>query len=409
MKTLVTIALLCFSGMCRAQGWAQVFGPLGEDVEAILADDSGRLFIGTDTAAFSSVDNGAIWEWDTSGLDAPDEAAFVEMRNGTLLAGAEVSGIFRSSDYGLHWEASRAGLPDSSSVHSIVCDSDQELFAALSEHGVYYSSDEGNQWSSRSYNLQNDLIFSLTLAPDGDLYAGLTGFIAKSTDRGLDWAVCDTLQPSDEVLALSADSAGNIFAGIYHDTIGMILRSRNNGATWDTASPVQPLPAVRCFATARGLLFAGTYGSGVWRSSDLGDHWIQMNDTLTGNNLKVLCSTIAGDSELFIGTLSASVFRADIASASFVQLPIVPNSEVSFSAEQSASGVILHFMLPAAQQVELSVYDVAGRRLGELCNGLFAAGEHAVSFDSRQVTNGVCFAVLTTLSGRYVRPFLSAP
>ncbi len=42
-----------------AQVWTQVFGPLGEDVEAILADDSGRVFIGTDTAAFSSFDNGA--------------------------------------------------------------------------------------------------------------------------------------------------------------------------------------------------------------------------------------------------------------------------------------------------------------------------------------------------------------
>ncbi len=406
IKVFIAAALICCSGICQAQSWSQVFGPLGEDVEGIFADGSGRVFIGTDTGVFSTTDDGINWRNDTTGLDAPDQFSFVEMRDGTLLAGTELGGIFRSSDYGLHWEAANDGLPDGSFVPVIICDAEQGIFAGATTHGIYYSSDDGSNWELRSNGLPNVSTASMTLSPNGDMYVGLTGFIAKSTDRGFDWTVCDTLQPADEVLALSADSVGDIFAGIFP---GKILRSRDKGNTWDIISPAKALDPVRCLANANGKLFAGTYGGGVWQSADAGDHWSQMIDGLTGEDLMVLCCAIEGDSELFIGTLAADVFRTNISPASSVPIPDVSNQGIIFSSEQSPSGVMLHFLLPSNQQVTVTVYDVSGRNLGEFCNGFFTEGDHTVLFDSHLTNNGAYFAVMTTPSGRYVQPFVVLP
>jgi ligand-binding sensor domain-containing protein len=402
MKFFLVLIAIFISGAAHAQAWNLVFSPDGEDIEAILADHSGRVFIGTDTGAFSTIDNGSHWEIDTAGLEAPDEFSFVELRDGALFAGTEITGIFRSSDYGLHWQVLSMGLPDSSFVPAMVCDSSQGLFAALASYGIYYSSDEGNHWESRSTGLPNDEIFSMTISPTGDLYAGLTGFIVRSTNEGVNWTVSDSMPSSNEVLALCADSSGDIFAGLFP---GMILRSRDKGTTWDTISPTQAIPAVRCLATTNGTLFVGTYGSGVWKSTDLGDHWSQMSDGLTGENLMVLCCTIEGDSDLFIGTLASDIFRANIASPSSVHYPFLTNGSINFSVEQSPSGVTLRFVLPSEQQVELSVYNIKGRQICDLCNGLFPAGDHAFAFNTRLISDEVCFAVLTTPSGRYVQPF----
>jgi photosystem II stability/assembly factor-like uncharacterized protein len=400
LKTLLIIAILCSSAICHAQVWTQVFGPLGEDVEAIYADDSGRVFIGTDTAAFSTTDNGLTWQWDTAGLDAPDEFSFLELSNGMLFAGTELSGIFRSTDYGRVWKSANQGLPDSAFVSAIICDSSQGLFAALAIHGIYYSSDQGDHWALRSSGLPTGSINALTRAPNGDLYAGLTGYIARSTNQGGNWTLCDTLEPSFEVIALGADSTGDIFAGAFP---GMILHSRDGGATWDTINPPQPLPAVRCIATSNGLLFVGTYGSGVWKSTDMGDHWSPIIDGITGDDLKVLCCTITKDSELFIGTLTASVFRTNIFDVSSVQPPVASNVETASSIELTKSGTLLHFALPSAQWVDGSVYDFAGRKLCELCSGLFIAGEHAISLENYQERYGACFIVLRTEDSRSIQ------
>jgi hypothetical protein len=53
------------------------------------------------------------------------------------------------------------------------------------------------------------------------------------------------------------------------------------------------------------------------------------------------------------------------------------------------SGDMLSFTLPAAGQVELSLFDLLGRRVATLEDGYRAAGEHTVRFDKRGLPSGV--------------------
>ena len=62
-------------------------------------------------------------------------------------------------------------------------------------------------------------------------------------------------------------------------------------------------------AAANGDLFAGSYGDGVFRSSDNGDNWIQVNNGLTAPFLLSFTANSSGG--IFAGTyFGGGVFRS---------------------------------------------------------------------------------------------------
>jgi len=60
------------------------------------------------------------------------------------------------------------------------------------------------------------------------------------------------------------------------------------------------------------------------------------------------------------------------------------------------SAAMLAYSLPRAMNVNLSVYDVQGRRVATLVDGLIGAGAHRIAFDGRALSTGVYFARLET-------------
>jgi YD repeat-containing protein len=64
----------------------------------------------------------------------------------------------------------------------------------------------------------------------------------------------------------------------------------------------------------------------------------------------------------------------------------------------------LHFDLPAPSRVRLAVFDLSGRRVRTLAQGLFAAGRHAATWDGLddrgvRAGNGLYFARLEAAAG----------
>jgi hypothetical protein len=67
---------------------------------------------------------------------------------------------------------------------------------------------------------------------------------------------------------------------------------------------------------------------------------------------------------------------------------------------------VISYQLPVVSQVNLSVYDPAGRKVAELVNGWRNAGRHEVNFDGTNLASGVYIYRLTagtfTASGKMV-------
>ncbi|MGH7598976.1 MAG: T9SS type A sorting domain-containing protein [bacterium] len=104
------------------------------------------------------------------------------------------------------------------------------------------------------------------------------------------------------VTAIVIDRNDVIFAG----TLSGIGRSTDNGDSWSIDLPGIPVGALAI--NNAGHIFAGTFGQGVFRSTDHGDTLIAVNNGLTNNFIFAL--TITSAQHIFAGTFDGGVFRS---------------------------------------------------------------------------------------------------
>ncbi len=55
---------------------------------------------------------------------------------------------------------------------------------------------------------------------------------------------------------------------------------------------------------------------------------------------------------------------------------------------------VISYSLPATERVSLKVYDLLGREVANLVDGLAQAGAHQVSFDASRLSSGIYFYTL---------------
>ncbi len=102
-------------------------------------------------------------------------------------------------------------------------------------------------------------------------------------------------------------SGTNIFAGTYGSGIYL---STNYGVSWTAVNNGLTGYALNVYSlTNIGTnLFAGTFGSGVFKSTNNGTSWLEINNGLPSYN-NILSFTVSG-TNIFSGTMSGGVFKS---------------------------------------------------------------------------------------------------
>jgi len=136
------------------------------------------------------------------------------------------------------------------------------------------------------------------------VYAGTRNGLYLSLDSGASWTSNNVFTHMVvQALALTDPShPGIVFAGTQGSGV---FRSTNNGANWTAVNNGLTGLNVRALALSGTYLFAGT-ADGVYRSSDSGANWIPINTGLTSFNTRALENSSGG---LFAGT-DSGVFQA---------------------------------------------------------------------------------------------------
>ena len=146
------------------------------------------------------------------------------------------------------------------SVSSIIC----SFFAVASAMG------QTDYWQQTSGPTGGQISCFATTS-NGDLYAGTSSGLYKSTDNGEDWTASGLT--GDIVLSLTVNSRDQIFAGTYQNGI---MRSTDSGASWLSLRFTDTIVYV-VHATKAGHIFAGVRADGVYRSTDDGTIWSQVS------------------------------------------------------------------------------------------------------------------------------------
>ncbi|MEI6456038.1 MAG: T9SS type A sorting domain-containing protein [bacterium] len=284
---------LLFTGLLFAQ-WRQTAGPEGGNITS-LACQGDTFFAAASSCLFVSHDGAATWSRAVTGLPATSFLSVV-LRDSHVVAGTYGSGVYRSLDGGTEWTKCNNGLANlnirSLAIHG------NDLFAG-SDAGLFVSSDFGSTWNEAG-GFSNRKVFSL-LALDIVIYAGTEdGGFYLSEDGGSTWTARNDGLPASDILSIAGDGAG-LIAGTAGKGVYLM-----NGNTWVPVTNGIPSSAIaRSLTSTSAALFAGTYGDGIFRSSDHGNSWTAVNTYL--HNPLVNTVTASGET-VFAGTDGGGVY-----------------------------------------------------------------------------------------------------
>lgn len=179
----------------------------------------------------------------------------------------------------LTWQAVNG--PPGGQVYSIMRHDNRIVIGG--DYRLFLSTDEGATWANSGDGISGYRTNALARDSSGTLYAatepgqGSQGGVFHSTDNGRTWTVGNTgMEGIFETAALASDHFGNIFAG----TRGSgLFRSTDHGVRWaratlrdDRDSVVINPYVVQFSGTPDGTLFALTT-RGAFRSTDSGHVW----------------------------------------------------------------------------------------------------------------------------------------
>lgn len=178
------------------------------------------------------------------------------------------TGIMRSIDLGGTFVSSSAGNADVSPTRGFTNDGNQ-IFNCTGK-GVFTSTDFGANWISKSNWLSN-------LLNSGIVYVGPYLFVVTPTG---------------------------------------VFSSVDKGNNWISAGLTNT--DIRCITSIGNTIFVGTNGSGVYKSSDWGKIWTQINNGLSTSNVRAIESK--GNTLFVGGEIGTSVFRSTNEGANWTQL-----------------------------------------------------------------------------------------
>ena len=294
-------------------------------------------------------------------------------------------GIARSTDGGLNWVSVDSGLTNTF-VNSMFVN-DDTVFAGTNG-GIFRSTNKGTIWIPVNNGLSNTSV-NCFAEFNQHLFSGTKEGIFKSTNNGENWTMADSGLQTKLINSIAV-SGENIIAGTEN---GMYL-STNTGLSWTILNSGFPdSTAVYCFTVRGSSIFAGTQ-NGVFLSTNNGINWTNVDSGLTDT---VVYSIAISGKDIFAAThgiiiWSRSLSEMGITSVkSFVSM--VPNEIVlnqNFPNPFNPS-TLISYKLASISHVIIKVIDVLGREVKTLVNERQNVGDHSVTFNASNLSNGVYF------------------
>lgn len=180
----------------------------------IIFDNAGNVIVGiVNRGLYRSTDsNWSYFEEINSGLSNKNVLSLLFLSNGTLLAGTDGGGIYRSTNNGDLWVQSNTGL-SVPWITSIEKNSSGYLYASSNYNGgIFQSKDNGISWLP--IGPQNISITSLVVNSEDKIFAGSdTSGIFESTNQGVNWTSINTGLTNLKIQSLFLDTNGSLYAG----------------------------------------------------------------------------------------------------------------------------------------------------------------------------------------------------
>jgi photosystem II stability/assembly factor-like uncharacterized protein len=273
---------------------------------AIHPQDPNVIYAGTFKSigtggVYKSTDGGLNWKASREGM--PDEfvlSVAINPNQPNILYAGSFNGrdvLYKSTNGGESWTPSNNGLSRTAVFAIVIHPQQAETMYVATGSGIYKSTDGGANWRAMNNGLTNLDVRALIMPPQSPeiLYASGASGIFKTTDGGQSWAPINSGLFNRAIVKLAVDSAnpGTIYAGAIGASnvqgrgsfMGGVFKTTTGGQSWVFSSEGLRSADVRAIAIAPSnppVIYAGTFGRGLLRSTDGGGNW---NSAVEGINL----------------------------------------------------------------------------------------------------------------------------
>jgi photosystem II stability/assembly factor-like uncharacterized protein len=414
-----------FSSTNGGTSWTKV-SPFMALNGLLLAVDSPNLFAAThDEGVFRSTDRGMSWSAVNTGMLLAEVRVLATMGT-NLCAVTRSDKVFLTADAGQSWTrlpegvysvhdiaATPAGLLAGDvnglwrltngsatwvrithlATNSIVVRGDT-LFAGT-QHGVFFSSNAGVDWISIGLTsadvsklVQGD---AFILA---NIYLGVEGpgGIWRLTTGETSWAPVTSRSWFSGLMARGTD----VLAADAYEPSSIFL-STNSGTSWTNITSRLPIGAnISTIAASETNYFAG--GNGVFLSTDRGVSWI---DTGFNQSPAPVISFAVNATTLYAGTRGSGVWRRPLAEMVTAVDASQHSMPASFKLDQNFPNpfnpnTVIRYSIPEQGHVSLAVFDLLGREVVRLVDGVMPRGDYSVTLDGSTLSSGVyCYRLIT--------------
>jgi hypothetical protein len=274
-------------------------------------------------------------EWTSAGPEGgiPLTLAIDPRMPEVIYAGTLAGGAFKSTTAATFWTPVNTGLP-TSSIRAIFVDPQTStiLYLANAGAGVFKSTDGGASWGPANSGLpfpsSGELANALVADPQtstsvylGTISAQLTaGRIFKTSDGGLSWSERLSTDAIITSLAIDRHTPAIVYASTYGNGV---FKSVNAGGTWTQINSGLADFGVFTYVVAVDpvtptTLYAGS-GGGVFKSTDGGTSWSASSTGITFPTVDAIAIDPRTPTTVYAGTYTgtAGVFKSTNGGASW--------------------------------------------------------------------------------------------
>jgi photosystem II stability/assembly factor-like uncharacterized protein len=289
------------------QSWSAVNnGMVGAKIISVVIDPAhpSTVYALSYLRGLFKSDNGG-GSWSAAGLypDYVFSLAINPADHQVLLASAENDALFRSISGAMSWVNSSHGV-HATSIPALAADPALPgvVFAGLNGQGVYRSGDDGQTWTAMNNGLGDLNVRALAVTPAG-LFAGTaSGGIYKIVSPAQDWQVMNSGLGFSEAKTWIDNPALSRFSPLGPAADYQLDDINPGESSYPDPKAVLPAPvqALAPAPSANSTIYAGTAGSGVYRSTNNGDTWQAAG--LSGKTVLSLAVDQVNAARLWAGT-----------------------------------------------------------------------------------------------------------
>ena len=255
---------------------------------------------------------------------------FGESESEVFMAGLQ--GVYRTYDNGKTWIESNTGFVGSEVV-DLVTSLDGTMYATTYNLGIFKSTDGGKNWVFASFGIKNWYGMQLATHPeDADtLFTTTNGGVYKSTNAGKSWELiggsdlCDDEDAGGNChyhgIVVEKEAPFKVLVGSGGDQYAKegvgLTGSEDNGESWRNSDDgfvrdvhvsklvIDPNNNNVFYATTQGETEYTDKvgdGAGVFKSTDRGNNWTQINNGLNSLETNVLTVDPNDSDILYLGT-----------------------------------------------------------------------------------------------------------